>query len=158
MSVLANEIEKYIKQMLAASANNTVELQRTDLADIFTCVPSQINYVLSTRFANELGYHVESRRGGGGYIRIVKLTPQDDSSLLHRISVSMGNGISQQQAYSLLSRLVAEGLLSRREGKLIYSMLDANVLHLPLQEAELLRGRQMKNLLINLMRTDCEEE
>jgi len=158
MGVLANEIEKYIKQMLAASTNGMVELQRSDLADIFTCVPSQINYVLDTRFANQMGYHVESRRGGGGYIRIVKLYPASDAELLQNINSTMANGLSEQAAFSLIGRLVQEELLTVREGKLLSSMLQNSVLKLPAREAELLRGRLLKNAFINLMRKDFEEE
>ena len=158
MSVLANEIEKYIKQMLAASANGMIELQRADLADIFTCVPSQINYVLDTRFADQLGYHVESRRGGGGYIRIVKLQPHNDAETLKLISESMANGISHQAAVSLLSRLVQEGLITKREGRLLAGVTENRVLKLPAKEAELLRGRILKNVFVNIMRKDFEEE
>ena len=79
MGTLADEIERYIKKILEASHDGIVELQRNELALQFSCVPSQINYVLSTRFTTEQGYIVESRRGGGGYVRIVKAYVADDS-------------------------------------------------------------------------------
>ena len=67
---LAAQIESYIKRLLALSADNSVELSRADLAQMFMCVPSQINYVLNTRFNTEAGYYIETRRGGSGYVRI----------------------------------------------------------------------------------------
>ncbi|HHX95206.1 MAG TPA: CtsR family transcriptional regulator, partial [Clostridia bacterium] len=72
MGSLADEIERYIKEMLEKSRQRAVRLNRSQLAEMFDCVPSQINYVLSTRFSTERGYYVESRRGGGGYLLITR--------------------------------------------------------------------------------------
>ena len=72
MRNVSDIIEQYLKHILQESPEGAVEIQRNDLADQFQCVPSQINYVISTRFTLEKGYFVESKRGGGGYIRIQK--------------------------------------------------------------------------------------
>lgn len=73
MRNVSEVIEQYLKQILQQSPGGVIEIQRNDLADQFNCVPSQINYVISTRFTLEKGYIVESKRGGGGYIRIQKI-------------------------------------------------------------------------------------
>ena len=97
MSTLADHIEAYIKKMLRSSQTNSVELSRAQLADDFACVPSQINYVLATRFTLERGYVVESRRGGGGYIRVGHV--QVDDSYAHAIGLlqSIGPELSERQ-------------------------------------------------------------
>ena len=81
MSSLSKEIEQYLKELLSAANSGVLEIQRNMLSEYFHCVPSQINYVLSTRFTPAQGYLVESRRGGGGYVRIVSLQLDDDDDL-----------------------------------------------------------------------------
>ena len=76
MSVLADKIEQFILHKLLEEDNSDIVLRRNELADELQCAPSQISYVLSTRFSNDKGYLVESRRGSGGFVRIIKLTPK----------------------------------------------------------------------------------
>ena len=97
---LSNIIEEFIKEMLAE--NREIELQRNELATRFNCVPSQINYVISTRFSPERGYSVESRRGGGGYIRITRTAPRDESYIIHAVK-SIGNSITQSSTTALIN-------------------------------------------------------
>ena len=85
---LSDVIEEYIKK--AIEQEEEVELKRSELAQIFNCVPSQINYVISTRFIPELGFYVESRRGGNGYIRISRIT-HSKSEYLKNIICKIGN-------------------------------------------------------------------
>lgn len=80
MASLADLIESYIKQQLRSSENQAIAISRAQLAELFSCVPSQINYVLTTRFTLERGYMIESRRGGGGYIRIVRVNQESAPS------------------------------------------------------------------------------
>src|SRR5690554_4956831 len=108
MSTLADEIERYIKRILEASKDGSVDIQRNELALKFSCVPSQINYVLSTRFTTEQGYIVESRRGGGGYVRVIKSYYVDDSELCQLIKQLQGKMINQYAAEGLVQRLVEE--------------------------------------------------
>ncbi len=72
MRNISDIIEQYLKQVIDLSNNNVIEIKRNEIADRFECVPSQINYVINTRFTLERGFVVESKRGGGGYIRIIK--------------------------------------------------------------------------------------
>ena len=121
MGNLANSIESYIKRLLDASPNATILLQRRELADRFQCVPSQINYVLSTRFTTERGYLIESRRGGGGFLRIrrLDLTRDKVAQLLEVLSSLADQGITMQESADLVSRLAEARLITRREGQLM---------------------------------------
>ena len=157
MTTLANQIEAYIKMLLEKSQNNILELQRGDLAEIFMCVPSQINYVLETRFAPSQGYLVESRRGGGGYLRIIKLVLPPDQQLHQAVEELGGKPITEQSGVSLINNLVEGGFLTPREGVLIKSMINNNTLKSLRQDANLLRGYLLQSVLANILREDFEE-
>ncbi len=112
---LSNIIEAYIKEILGD--DSYVELKRNDIATHFNCVPSQINYVIATRFVPELGFYVESRRGGGGYIKINRVNV-DKNEYIMQIFEKMGSKLSQSVAYIYL-----ENLLS-------YNILDENTINI----------------------------
>ena len=114
MVTLAKQIEEYLKSLLETSESNSIEISRNDLAQVFMCVPSQINYVLETRFNSNVGYLVETRRGGGGYIRIVKLGLENEDDLIQMLDKTSNNSINQLSAEKLLQRLVDEDLLTLR--------------------------------------------
>ena len=128
MSSLSKQIERYLKEMIDEGDDGVVEVQRNFLSEYFHCVPSQINYVLSTRFTPAHGYLVETRRGGGGYIRIVSLQLDDDDDMRTFVVEGIGEHINQRDAEGLVDYLVAQGLLSEREGRLIEAMLTDRVL------------------------------
>lgn len=150
MRTLADEIENYLKELLGRS-QGSVEIQRGELAQVFACVPSQINYVLSTRFTVEQGYLVESRRGGGGYVRIVKLPLNDEKPLRRLIEASGERMTSQRVAEGLIGRLVEEGFLTSREGKLMRAVVNREVLAIPLPERDLLRSRLIRAMLLTIL-------
>ena len=154
MSSLASQIERYLKKLLANSQSGYIDVRRNDLATIFMCVPPQINYVLSTRFSDENGYHVESRRGGGGYVRIIKLALEDEEDLTRLLNNTAKKPVTQATGENLINRLVEEELLTRREGVLLKAMLDANHMELPAEEGDYLRSRLLRVLLLNLLRED----
>ncbi|NLN06231.1 MAG: CtsR family transcriptional regulator [Firmicutes bacterium] len=124
MSNLADHIETYIKRLLAASPNATLILQRKELAERFRCVPSQINYVLSTRFTTERGYLVESRRGGGGYLKIRRLDLNRTKvmQLLSRLN-ELSQGITKDEAFDFITRLTDDRLITHRESRLMKAIL-----------------------------------
>ncbi|MGI6658539.1 MAG: CtsR family transcriptional regulator [Dethiobacteraceae bacterium] len=127
MSNLASSIELYIKRLLEASPNATLLLQRKELAERFQCVPSQINYVLSTRFTAERGYLVESRRGGGGYLRIRRLDLSRDQVLqIIEMLNELEEGVSDTEALDFVRRLMDARLITRREGHLMRAVLSPN--------------------------------
>jgi transcriptional regulator CtsR len=154
LGTLADEIEKYIKKMLDRSMEGFLEVKRNDLAAMFLCVPSQINYVLETRFTNEQGYHVESRRGEGGYLRIIKLGVKPGDDLLTLVNSTIGKMISQQSGEGLINRLEEENFLTKREGVLIRGIIDKNALGIGQPEQDLLRARILRSVLISLLRED----
>ncbi|MGE5550405.1 MAG: CtsR family transcriptional regulator [Bacteroidota bacterium] len=107
---LADAIERYLRQMLAE--REILEIKRRELATLFRCVPSQINYVLGTRFTLARGYIVDSRRGGGGYIRITRL-PEGD------LTAALGERLDPEEVPKLLARMVEEGVISQTEAVLL---------------------------------------
>lgn len=121
MNNLANSIEFYLKRLLEASPGAAILLQRKELAAYFQCVPSQINYVLSTRFTAEKGYLVESRRGGGGFLRIrrIDLGCEQAKYLFAMLQDLAQEGISSREAADLIGRLADAKLLTDREARMM---------------------------------------
>ncbi len=109
------------------SNGGAVELQRSELADRFNCVPSQINYVISTRFSPEHGYLVESQRGGGGYIRITRLQTDRPSVIMHAIN-AIGDTLSFQSAVAFMKNLLSYSAISDENAKLILSAVTETAL------------------------------
>lgn len=154
VQTLAEQIENYIKRLLAVSEDGSVELKRADLADMFMCVPSQINYVLNTRFNSEAGYFIETRRGGAGYVRIVQTGLSDNADLAGLLAASKDKPISRQAADNLLVRLLDEDILTPREFAVFRGMLAGDALSPAGEQEEALRGRLVRLLLLNLLRGD----
>lgn len=144
---ISDIIEEYIKQLLEQSS--MVELKRSLLADAFQVVPSQINYVIKTRFTESRGYLVESKRGGGGYIRIVRLTLSDQHRFLENLLDNMGERLSEQVYADLIAYLYEEGLLTEREGNLMLSLGTDDTLG---ADAPSLRAKMLRKLLLQLDR------
>ena len=140
-------IEEFIKELF--EDDNEIEIQRNDLAQKFNCVPSQINYVIATRFKPAQGYYVESRRGGGGHITIRKVNNTKEDYLMHIIN-NMGNSISNSEAEILRSDFLTYSLINKKEAKLLRVATSDNVLNIPKQYRDLLRANILKNMLLNL--------
>lgn len=119
---MSDIIEAYLKSFL--KENPKIEIKRSDIAERFDCVPSQINYVINTRFTQEHGYLVESKRGGGGYIRILKIQLVDEIDAIDEIIALVGNRINNRNAMNIVDTLVENNILSVREGNLMLSVLD----------------------------------
>lgn len=124
MSNITDLIEQYLKMTLTRSGKELLEIKRSELAKQFQCVPSQINYVISTRFTVEKGYIVESKRGGGGYIRIMKVESDSNVTLFEQMQKLIGFNIDQQTAQNIVLRLYEESAINRREANLMASVLD----------------------------------
>ncbi|MDO4732348.1 MAG: CtsR family transcriptional regulator [Bacillota bacterium] len=153
MSTLSNQIEAYLKQMLSSSEGGIIELKRSDLAGAFMCVPSQINYVLETRFSPKQGYMVESRRGGGGYVRIIRLSMENENDLSALLDSVKDQRVSRQSGNKLLERLMEEEFLTKREGMLVAALLNDAVLK-SVPDPDALRCRMLNNVLQLLLRDD----
>ena len=119
-------IEAYIKQILETS--ETIEIRRAEMASLFNCVPSQINYVINTRFTVHRGYIVESKRGGGGYIRIEKVQLATYHQFLEHVADLIGEELTEKDAQAILQKLYEEGILTNREGNLLLSSFSKQAL------------------------------
>ncbi|GMA64033.1 CtsR family transcriptional regulator [Alicyclobacillus fastidiosus] len=137
---ISDIIEQYLKRILEESDLGVVEIQRSELAELFNCVPSQINYVISTRFTTDHGYVVESKRGGGGYIRIREIKLDPEHTLLQLLR-NWPKELSQSASEALVDRLLRESWLTRREAVIIQNMLRREVVNVELPLRDLLRSR-----------------
>ena len=133
------------------SDRDIVEIKRNEVAHRFECVPSQINYVINTRFTLERGYIVESKRGGGGYIRIMKVKTHNETHLFEQLLNLIDRRISQASAEDVIYRLVGEEVISKREAKIMLSVIDRSVLFLELPYRDELRSRMLRAMLTSLM-------
>lgn len=147
MASIAELIEKYIKKLIQDSSCDYIEFQRNELAAQFKCVPSQINYVLSTRFTNENGYIVESRRGGGGYIRIIKIPLDRYDDPVAQIYHLVGDNINQSQAEKIIKRLFEEKIITNREAHIFRAVIDKNILPMELSWRHHLRAQLLRAML-----------
>jgi len=149
---LSDIIETFIKQVIS-DAQGVAEIQRNELAIRFNCVPSQINYVISTRFTNDRGYFVESRRGGGGYIRIsrVNITGGDMGGYLMHIVSAIGDRIGQQDADAFIGNFVDYDVIEPREAGIMRAAVsDKTLLRVPPRERDSIRAVILKNMLTAL--------
>lgn len=144
-------IEQYLKQLLQESPDGIIELQRNELAEQFQCVPSQINYVISTRFTLDKGYLVESKRGGGGYIRIQKVDLPVHEEIHVHVSRTIGAHIDQQAAEGLIYRLEEAKLVSCREANMLRAAVHRDTIALKLPLRDEARARLLKAMLVALL-------
>lgn len=146
---ISDIIEDFIKEMLDDD-NQEAIIQRNDLAEHFNCVPSQINYVISTRFTPVQGYYVESQRGGGGYIRIRKVNVTHSDYLMHIIN-NIGNSITAKEAEIFIKNMQENDLITEEEEKLIRSATNDKALSVANNMKDTLRANILKNMLITLV-------
>lgn len=146
---MSDIIEEFIKEMFDEN-EDSIEIQRNDLAQHFNCVPSQINYVIATRFKPSQGYYVESRRGGGGHIKIKKINITKSNYLMHAIS-SIENTITAQEVDIFISNFLSQGIINETEAKLLKVATSDNVLTIPREIKDNVRANIFKNMLINLV-------
>ena len=146
---ISDIIEDFIKDLLNDDQEE-IEIQRNELAEHFNCVPSQINYVIATRFKPSQGYYVESKRGGGGHISIRKINTTKSNYLMHTIS-SIGDKLTSQEVDIFLSNFLSYGVVTEKEAKLLKVATSDNVLNVPQNIKDELRARIFKNMLINLV-------
>lgn len=155
MSALSDHIEQFIKELL--ENNDEVSLQRNELAQYFACAPSQINYVLSTRFTLDRGYIIVSRRGSGGYIRVVRVDC-GSGNLLHEMACNrVGSELTKSEALDIVKRLLNEKCITPREAGLMQAALAACTQPTARME-DVLRARAMREMLSSLMQCQNEEE
>lgn len=146
---MSSEIAKIIMDML--SQDGYTEIQRNEFAESLGCVPSQINYVISSRFTPEQGYTVESRRGGGGYIRITRVNFDKGSMLMHVVN-SIGDSVDINTCRANISNLLYQDLIDEKTAKLMLSLTgDTCYRDLPPNIRDRVRARVFKQILLNFM-------
>ena len=148
---LSDSIEHFIKTMMSEESTE-VELKRNELAEYFGCAPSQINYVLATRFSPDHGYLTESRRGGGGYIRIVRVVESGSQRLMYLINERIGDSIGEEECMRLISQLKEQRIVTADEASLMASAISSRALGIPVPDTlkGALRARIMKNMLMTV--------
>ena len=146
---MSDMIEEFIKELFNED-DDYIEIQRNDLAEHFNCVPSQINYVISTRFKPSQGYYVESRRGGGGYIKIKKVNMAKNNYLMHIIA-SLDDQITSNEVDIFLSNFLSYKIISEKEAKLLKVATSDNILSLVHENRDKVRANIFKNMLLNLI-------
>ena len=145
---ISDIIEEFIKDLFEDTDN--IEIQRNELAEHFNCVPSQINYVISTRFKPSQGYYVESRRGGGGHITIKKINVTQSNYLMHIIT-SIGDTLTSKEVDIFISNLLSDEIVTKKEAKLLKVATSDNVLTISNDIKDIIRAKIFKNMLINLV-------
>lgn len=145
---MSDLIESYLKNVLLS--NETVEIRRSEIADQFNCVPSQINYVINTRFTIQQGYVVESKRGGGGYIRIMKVNLVDEMDVLNTLGDLIPPQLSVREVNHLLQNLYENELISKREAQMMALMMEKDTFPVSVKNGDEIRSNMMKKLIDNL--------
>lgn len=151
MATLSDAIERYLKQRLTQAGGGVIEIRRCDVADQFECVPSQINYVLETRFTPQRGYYVESRRGGGGFIRITRAYIRRQPTTAQSLDEQIGSRIGEERAEYLLSQLQESGHIDRRKESLIRGILRQETRGVEAPWKDFLRAKLLKVSLLLLL-------
>ena len=145
---MSDLITAEILKMLNESDANTAEIQRNEFANTIGCAPSQINYVLSSRFTPEHGFIIESRRGGGGYIRITRVVLSHASALMHIIN-SIGDTIDSLSTRVVVENCVNSGIISTQTAKIIAAAVSGSVLQsVPVEYRDVLRAALLKQMLL----------
>lgn len=147
MSNISDIIEAYLKKVLQSTEKDAIEIKRSEVANQFECVPSQINYVINTRFTTEKGYIVESKRGGGGYIRIMRIKHKEKADLIDEVIQMVNPHVSQQAAVHVLERLREEDIITLREERLMFSAIERSTLAFQLPERDEIRARILTAML-----------
>ncbi len=151
---ISDLIENYLKQIL--DDNEKIEIRRIEMANQFNCVPSQINYVINTRFTIQKGYLVESKRGGGGYIRIIKVNLSDDNQLFVALERMIDEELSFNDALAILQKLYEEKIITKREGNLMIAGMSKQVFQDISDEENHIRSRIMRSYIERLSYEETE--
>ena len=131
--------------------SNTVQIQRNELANLFDCAPSQINYVLTTRFSREKGYEVQSKKGGGGYVKINKVIRVNQNQILHIIHTKIDKEITYIQGRMVVNYLLDKNFINKRESKIILCAIDDKSLSSPIHGLnDIVRAKILKNIIEEL--------
>ncbi|MFN2363345.1 MAG: CtsR family transcriptional regulator [Halarsenatibacteraceae bacterium] len=155
MANLSDEIEKYLNELIN-EYQGKIKIKRNSLADEFDCAPSQINYVLNTRFTTEQGYIVESRRGGSGFIRIIKISINSTDDLLRKILARVDQSLTKKEAEGIIKRLYDNQIINEREKNLMETVFQRKTLNVDRPLRNHLRGNLMKSMLEAILKSELD--
>ncbi|WP_130808017.1 CtsR family transcriptional regulator [Senegalia massiliensis] len=151
MARISDIIERFIVSMMTNTEKDILEIQRNELAEHFNCAPSQINYVLATRFTPEKGYYIESKRGGGGYIKIIRVNIKEEKDIRKLLINSIGNSITTQKAYNIIDNLKEKEFITNRESLIMKNAISNSALSFVMEYKNELRAKIFKYMLISLL-------
>ena len=156
---LSDTIEQFIKTMLTHDENE-IELKRNELAEYFNCAPSQINYVLATRFTPDHGYLIQSRRGGGGYIRIFRMHQDTCEQLIYLLEERVGDQITPLKAEHLIAQLNERKVITATEAGIMQAAVGEANYTLPIHSAvkDALRAKILKAMLLQIARKNTASQ
>lgn len=135
---------------MMSEEQDSVDLKRNELAQYFSCAPSQINYVIKTRFNINQGYHTESRRGGGGYIRIIKVNNCDEDYLMQLLN-SIGQSISQRDALGIISHIYELKILSQQTAQVMSAAVQDKAMMVPVNLKDIIRAGVLKSMITTIL-------
>ncbi|MBE5759177.1 MAG: CtsR family transcriptional regulator [Clostridiales bacterium] len=152
MAVLSDNIEEFIKNLMS-EYEGILELQRNELAEYFRCAPSQINYVLATRFSPEKGYIIESRRGGGGFIKLIRVNESKAERIKSLVGEKLSSGkISQREANLLIDSLYASDLIDEKQGSLMLAAVSDKAINIPASIKDEVRAGILKQMVLAILK------
>ncbi len=152
MARLSDAIEAFIKELLEDAKEREIEIQRNELASQFSCAPSQINYVLTTRFTQDKGYYIESRRGGGGCIKITRIHYATYNSLAEIINDKIGDYITSDSANKIIDSLRESQIVTDREAGIIKAAINDRTLSYAFENKNRLRADILKTIILNILK------
>lgn len=150
MARISDIIAQFINDMIEDKKDKEVIIQRNELADKFNCAPSQINYVLTTRFTSEKGYMIESRRGGGGYIIIKRIEYNNKEKQVEAINKAIGESLTYSAALLLLEHLYETNLITKRELEIVKISINDRTLILT-EDKNKLRAEILKGIIMVIL-------
>ena len=146
---MSDLVARHILEMLEEQDGNA-EIRRNELASALGCVPSQINYVITSRFTPEQGYIVESRRGGGGYIRITRVKMDKSTAIMHIVN-SIGTTLDKATAEVMIKNMYNQSIIDMQTAKLLMSAMSERVcVDIPQNYRDVLRARIVRNMILTL--------
>ena len=150
MSVLSDTIEQFIKTMLS-DEQDSIDLKRNELAQYFSCAPSQINYVIKTRFNINQGYHTESQRGGGGYIRIIKVKSCDQDYLMLLLKSADMQSMSQRDAVSIITHMFEQKIITDQTALVMAAAVQDKAMMVPMNLKDIIRAGVLKSMITTIL-------
>ncbi|MDD7306683.1 MAG: CtsR family transcriptional regulator [Peptoniphilaceae bacterium] len=152
MAGLTSDIERFLKAMLEETQDGMVEIGRNDLASRFSCSPSQINYVLSTRFTPYNGYIIESKRGGNGFIKIITIVEEDQDDYIYHVIKNLDEQMTESMAHGLFEDLYNRGFFTRNEVKTAeYAVSEKALINVDKDKRNLVRRDIIESMLLSFL-------